>query len=252
MEKLISEKYKKRFVIDGYKKGALYYDRARFPWQEGCLGKIEKEKISMFLKESSIFECGIGTGRHALSFGDNFTYFGADISRDMIKICRVKAKNMDTKIELVLSDAECLAFRNDVFDNLICSKTFKFFTSPLKFLKEARSSLKKGGRCIVTFEVMDSFWFRLAKKFRLKVPRHEKHYYTNEVITLFQKAGFSNVRMEPVANVLLGFYLFLWYLMYPTPFSYILRYAPSVLTKMLLKLDKKIGSKFLVLIVGEA
>lgn len=249
---LTSREYKKRFVIDGYQKGASNYDSYRFPWDKGCLGEMEREKILMFLEGCSILECGIGSGRHGLSFGDNYTYFGIDMSRDMIKVCRVKAKNMDIKIGLVLGDAECLAFRNDVFDNLICSKSFKFFASPLDFLMEARSSLKRGGRCIITFEVRDSFWFRLAEKFGWKVPRHEKHYFSNEVVPLFQKVGFSNIRMEPVANLLLGFYLYLWYLMYPTPFRHIFRYAPSVLTKVLLKLDKKIRSNFLVLVKGEA
>lgn len=251
MTGLISEEYKKRFVIDGYRKGAITYDLERFPWEEGCLGKIEKEGISAFLKESSILECGIGTGRHALTFGDAYTYVGADISREMIKICRVKAKNMGMEIGLVLSDAERLAFRNDVFDNLISSKTFKFFPSPLKFLWEARRSLRKGGRCIVTLEVMDSLWFRLAKKLGLKVPKHERHYFTNEVKTLFQKAGFSNIRVEPLANVFLGVYLFLWYITYRTPLSQTFRYAPSVLTEILMKLDEKMRSKFLVLVVGE-
>jgi ubiquinone/menaquinone biosynthesis C-methylase UbiE len=250
LKRTVSEKYKKAFVIDGYKKGAATYDRERFPWEKGCLGQVEREKISIFLRNSSILECGIGTGRHALSFGDKHAYYGADLSREMIKVCRKKANVI--KIDIVLSDAECLPFRKGVFDNVICSKSFKFFTSPVKFLMDARNSLKKGGRCIIIFEVLDSIWFRLVEKLGLKVPKHEKHYFTDEAITLFHKAGFSVIHMEPVANLFLGFYLFSWYILYPTPLNRIFRYAPSILSKVLVELDKRVRSKFLVLISAEA
>lgn len=243
-------KYKKKYIIEGYKKGAVNYDQERMPWN-GCLGKIEKEKISMFLNENSILECGVGTGRHALNFGNKYAYVGIDISLDMIKICLEKTKNMDVDVDLVLSDAECLAFRNDVFDNLLCSKSFKFFNSPLKFLHGAKSSLKKGGRCMITVEVLDSIWFRLVEKLGWKVPRHEKHYFINEGISFFKIAGFSNLRIEPIANLLLGIHLFLWYILYPTPFNRIFHYKSSSLNKILLKIDKRLRSRFLVLFMGE-
>jgi len=247
---LISNEYKKRFIIDGYKKGAKSYDYERLPWY-GCIGKVEKEKISLLLKENLILECGVGTGRHALSFGNNYTYVGIDISYEMITICQKKTKNMNNKIELVLCDAECLVFRKDIFDNFLCSKTLKFFTSPLKFLKEAKNSLKKGGRCLITFEVLDSFWFRFAKKLGWKVPRHEKHYFIKEGITFFKEAGFSNLKIEPVANLFLGIYLFLWYIIYPTPISKIFHYKSSSLKKILLEIDKRLRSRFLVMFLGE-
>jgi SAM-dependent methyltransferase len=250
LKRIASEEYKKTFIIDGYKKGAATYDLKRFPWEEGCIRQAERERISAHLRHSSILECGIGTGRHALAFGDKHTYYGVDLSREMVKVCREKANGM--RLEIVLSDAECLPFRKGVFDNLICSKSFKFFTSPTEFLVEARNSLKKGGRCIVTLEVLDSVWFRLAAKLGLKVPKHEKHYFTDEALDLFRKAGFSSIFMEPVANLVLGFYLFLWYLLYPTPFSRLFRSFPLSLTKILFELDKRVMSKFLVLVVGEA
>jgi ubiquinone/menaquinone biosynthesis C-methylase UbiE len=249
LKRIASEEYKKTFIIDGYKKGAATYDLKRFPWEEGCIRQVERDKIAAFLRNSSILECGIGTGRHALAFGNRYSYFGADLSREMIKVCRRKTEDM--KIDIVLSDAECLPFRKGVFDNVICSKTFKFFGSPVRFLKEARNTLRKGGRCIVTFEVLDSFWFRLVEKLGLKVPKHEKHYFTEEAIALFQEAGFSVVQVEPIANVLLGFYLLSWYILYPTPLSRLFRYVSSISAKLLLSLDKMVKSRFLVLIAAE-
>jgi ubiquinone/menaquinone biosynthesis C-methylase UbiE len=250
LKRTTSEKYKRTFVMDGYRKGAATYDLERFPWEEGCIGQVEQERISAYLRHSSILECGIGTGRHALAFGNKYTYYGADLSREMIKVCREKASGLG--LSIVLSDAECLPFRKGALDNIICSKSFKFFTSPVKFLAEARNSLRKGGRCIVTFEVLDSVWFRLIRKLGLKVPRHEKHYFTDEAVALFQKAGFSVVRMEPVANLFLGFHLFSWYILYPTPLSRLFRHAPSILSKLLVELDTRVRSRFLVLILAEA
>ncbi len=249
LKRITSESYKKTFVMDGYRKGAATYDIERFPWEEGSIGQVEREKIAAFLRNSSILECGIGTGRHALAFRDGYSYFGADLSREMIKVCRRKTNDM--KMDIVLSDAECLPFRKGVFDNVICSKTFKFFNSPVKFLTEARYSLRKGGRCIITFEVLDSMWFRLVRKLGLKVPKHEKHYSSDDAVALFQKAGFSVVQLEPVANLFLAFYLFCWYMLYPTLLSQAFRRSPSLLSKVLVELDKRVKSKFLVLVSAE-
>lgn len=243
--------YKKKNILDRYKKRAPNYDQSRYPWVEGYLGKIEQEKIFKFLKGNSVLECGVATGRHAVSFGEYYTYVGSDVSIDMLKICKAKAKNRGIDVEVVLTDAENLAFRENIFDNVLCSKTFKLFPFPLKFLTEANRTLKIGGRCIVTFETIDSFWFRLIKKHGLKVPRHEKHYSTNEVVALFRKAKFSNIHVEHVANSVLGSYLFLWYVLYPTPFRRICTCLPSFFMRILLKLDERIGSKFLVMVVGE-
>lgn len=157
--------YKKKNILDGYKKRAHNNDQNRYPGEDGSCGKIEKEK------------------------------------------------------------------------------TFKLFPFPLKFLKEAKRTLKPGGVSIVTFETIDSFWFRLIKKHGLKVPRHDKHYSTNELVALFRKAKFSNIHVGHVANSFLGSHLFLWYLLYPTPFRRICTCLPSVFMKILLKLDERIGGR---------
>ncbi|MFX0136689.1 MAG: class I SAM-dependent methyltransferase [Candidatus Hodarchaeota archaeon] len=250
MIRLISYKYKKRYIINGYKKGAISYDYERLPWN-GCLGDKEKEKISKFLKHGIILECGVGTGRHALSFGNDYTYVGIDLSYDMIKICKEKTRYMNRKIELILCDAECLVFRKNIFDNLICSKTFKFFTSPLKFLEEAKFSLKKGGRCLITVEVLDSLWFRFVKRLNLKVPKHEKHYFINDGIDIFKQIGFSRIKVEPIANLFLGSYLFIWYVTYNSPLRQIFNKQISSFNKIIINFDKILSSRFLVLFIGE-
>jgi hypothetical protein len=131
-------------------------------------------------------------------------------------------------------------------------KVFKFL-EPFKFLKEAKRVLKNGGRVFIFHEVRDSFIFRLGERLELYIPRHEKHCYIHEVSKMINDVGFKAIRVIPVANILLGIYLFMWYLFFP---NIAMRKLLSSLNKnpafikLITKLDQRIPSRFLMLFVG--
>jgi ubiquinone/menaquinone biosynthesis C-methylase UbiE len=174
----------------------------------------------------------------------------------MIKVCKRKLKSQNIDSSLVLADAHNLPVAEDAFDCVMCSRTFKFLSNPEKFLKDTIRSLNKHGRCILSVAVLDSFWFKLAIKIGLIKLRDENartrecYYNRTEVINLLKKTGFTNINIIPVGNLLFGFYSFVWFNLYDTPYAYIFRLLPANLLKPLLVAGRE-NSASHVLITGE-
>ncbi len=271
-----SEEIERNNMGTFYDEQAAIYDKSRVLFEKGYAGKKEREMISSFIKGSTILECGVGTGRNALYFGEESTYYGCDLSINMIKICKEKVKNNHLDVNLVLANAENLAFKEDIFDNIICSRTLKLLNSPLSFLRESRRVLKKGGRCIVTFSSLDSFFCRVYyNKIGSKVNKGEIFHFTRDIISLFKEAGFSNIQIKQVINVPWGLYQALWsFIIFPSqqnsiwqpnidnklwyflvhfkPLTFILHYLNPILEKIAVILDGIIKSKFIILVMGES
>jgi len=236
---------------ESYDKTALVYDAYRLPWIEGPLSHLENSILRECLKDGLTLEVGIGTGRMVRYIVDKVQeYFGIDISFRMLQQC--KNKVYGHKLELILADAENTCFKENSFDNLLAMKVFKFL-EPSKFLKEAKRILKNDGILFIFVEVKDSLYFRLGEKLGVFIPKEEKHYYVREIFKMINNAGFKSVRATPVANILLGFYLLLWYLFFPVSW---LRNLLSLLNKnptfikFITRIDRIIPSRFLVLFIA--
>jgi ubiquinone/menaquinone biosynthesis C-methylase UbiE len=235
---------------------ASAYDKTRSPWQNGPLGGIEKEEISKLIIGSSILECGVGGGRFPMSFGKDHFFVGCDISKEMITICKEKLRSKNIDSQLILADAQNLPIAEDVFDFVMCSRTFKFFSKPDEFLKEAKRCLNKHGKCLVSVSVLDSFWFKLAisagliKLYNEKAKTRERYYDKTEIMNLLKKTGFTAANVIPVGNLLFGLYSFLWFNLYNTPYARIFKFLPTNLLKPLLVAGRE-NSMSHVLITGE-
>jgi ubiquinone/menaquinone biosynthesis C-methylase UbiE len=245
-----------KILIDYYAITASAYDETRFPWQSGPLGIIEKEEISRVLKGRFLLDCGVGSGRYSSAFGKNHFFVGCDLSKEMIVFCKGKLRAKNINAHLILADAQRLPLANDVFDSVICSRTFKFFSEPNEFLGEVKRCLRKGGKCIISVGLRDSFLFKLALRLRLtklnnkKYGTQERYYFQEEGLNLFCQTGFNSVTIVPVGNLFFGFYSFLWFHLYSTPFSRIFKHLPMRLVKSILKIGREHFSSF-ALIMGE-
>jgi ubiquinone/menaquinone biosynthesis C-methylase UbiE len=135
----------KYFIKEGYDKASSVYEEYRLPWIEGPLIYLESSILKDVLKDGLTLEVGIGTGRIARYFASKCRYFGIDISPLMLRKCKMKYGH---SLELILSDAENICFKENSFDNLLAMKVFKLL-EPFKFLKEAKRVLKNGGRVFI-------------------------------------------------------------------------------------------------------
>jgi ubiquinone/menaquinone biosynthesis C-methylase UbiE len=151
----------------------------------GYPGAVEQEIIFSFLEGGPTLEIGTGTGRFACLL-KNKGYFGIDLSRNMLNKAREKASNI-----LIIADGENLPFRGETFSNVICSRTFRFIPNPLKALSESHRVLRKGGKCIVSLDLLRDFYGYKIARMIFKAYHYETHYKTQEVFDLYKKSAFK-------------------------------------------------------------
>lgn len=190
----------KKKLKERYDKEYVFYDKTRSSWMLGYLGSVEQRVILSFLKKDSVLEIGTGTGRYAALL-KNRNYVGIDLSSKMLS--RAKKRSSDS---LICADAENLPFREGTFNNVICSRTFRFIPNPLKALKETCRVLKKEGSCIVSVDFLKDFYGYKVAHFVFKGYSYETHYHIKEIRDLFRKAGLQIVHQEILFNFPETFY----------------------------------------------
>jgi ubiquinone/menaquinone biosynthesis C-methylase UbiE len=183
----------KRALMSSSDHEAPTYDISRDFYEKGYAGKRERELLRPFLcTKHIVLDLACGTGRLLPFLAKSCSeVVGLDFSGGMLAVSKRKTKVFQN-IHLVLGDAENLPFREGVFDEIVCSRAFKFFPSPLKALIEGRRCLKSGGRFILSLETSDPLWIKIL--LRLVPPtirsfRYEWRYKKKDVLHLFEKAG---------------------------------------------------------------
>jgi ubiquinone/menaquinone biosynthesis C-methylase UbiE len=191
----------KKKIQERYRKEYSHYDKTRSSWVKGYVGLIEREVIFSFLKGTRILEVGAGTGRYACSLKSK-NYVGIDLSYNMLKV----AKEKSPEAFFICGDGENLPFREETFDTIICSRTFRFIPNPSKALTEAHRVLKEGGRCIITVDFLRDFYGYKIAQFIFKKFPCEIHYWIHEITELYKNARFKIVYQETPFNFPETFY----------------------------------------------
>lgn len=104
------------------------YDKKRFTNYIGKLGdKAEKRAVINLLSQISqpiiFLDLPAGTGRFSeliLSTNIGNKVVGADISREMLRIAKIKIGDNENLLGLVQCDAEHLPFKYDTFGGIVC------------------------------------------------------------------------------------------------------------------------------------
>jgi SAM-dependent methyltransferase len=130
------------------------YDKESFT--AGTTGEVDFfEKEISFNKSVEILDIGCGTGRHSLELARRgYKVTGIDLSEAQINKAKSVAEKEKLKIEFQIKDARDFNF-NGFFDFaiMICEGAFPLMeTDEMNYsiLKNAFSSLKKGGKLIFT------------------------------------------------------------------------------------------------------
>lgn len=93
-----------------------------------------------------ILDVGSGEGRILVPLVEQgIRVVGLDPSSILLKDCKEVLRTKGLSTDLVRSIGECLPFRDDLFDIIICAATLEHLFSPELFLKEAKRVLKNGG-----------------------------------------------------------------------------------------------------------
>lgn len=135
-----------------YDRISRYYDLFSSPW-EGPLRNSALQTLELQPGEA-VLEIGPGTGHGlvalAQSAGASGLVFGLDLSPRMLTIAheRLHARDISSRVLLLVGDAACLPFRLETFDALFASFVIELFDPQeiCLLLEGCRAVLKPGGR----------------------------------------------------------------------------------------------------------
>lgn len=159
----------------------IYYGKAATRYDEGRLGNPVTDAddlairnfLSSCAENSTVCDVPAGTGRAALQVLSNkLHYLGADISPEMLAICRQKLKGKDN-VDLVVADARALPWPDKSCDYLMSFKFLKWLPNDevvQEVLTEFRRVCK--GSALLNVKIkrdVPEFSFREAKDIFLKM-----------------------------------------------------------------------------------
>ncbi len=119
------------------------------------LQKTAVERLSV-QEGHAVLIVGVGNGNEVVHLLDRTRskgvfMVGADLSRSGLMRCRRKVARRGRAIEVIVTDAQRLAFADAQFDRLLCLHTMDFLEDPLKATQEMMRALKKGGEFVISY-----------------------------------------------------------------------------------------------------
>lgn len=175
------------------------------PYAKDLLARTDHAGVSHVLETA----CGTGSVTALLrnTLPPEVRLVATDLNGDMITIG--KKILADKGIEWMVADAQALPFENDSFDLLVCQFGLMFIPDKATALKEAYRVVRLGGRIVFnTWDKLENnpaFYVadQVVKKYFPKEPPSFFHipfsmYDEKELQSLFEKAGFRDIRIELV------------------------------------------------------
>jgi len=144
-----------------------------------------RKKVVKIVKASNpdtILDIATGTGDLAINLAETNAskIVGLDISRGMLDIgkTKIKKKNLDSKIEMILGDSENMPFKDNTFDAITVAFGVRNFESLENGLKEIYRVLKPNGSFVI-----------LETSMPTKTPYKQGYnFYTKNILPLIGKA----------------------------------------------------------------
>lgn len=116
-------------------------------------------------EEIKILDLGCGSGRNFVKpKSKNYTIYGTDFSKEMLKHAKEKAIKNKIKVELKQMKDEKIPFDDDFFDAAICVAVLHCLTEKeqIKLMKELYRVMKKKSKVLI------SVWSRKSPRLRTK------------------------------------------------------------------------------------
>ena len=189
----------KRNVMKVYDMEGENYDNIRYGRTLGgrFYSEIELSQTLDGLRPGNVLHIGTATGRVGMYLTNKqVDYVGLELSKEMARITKERLNGAGL---IVRGDAENLPFRQGVFDNVLCVKSFHFFPNPRVFLSEARNVLKEEGTLTISYEKRVPGRHLFEKIKVVPTPLTKRNYYSNrEAAEMVEDSGF---RLSFTTNV---------------------------------------------------
>jgi ubiquinone/menaquinone biosynthesis C-methylase UbiE len=144
-------------IRDAYDQRAATYD--------ATIGRGEKRSIGDFreqfgaLLRGETLEIAIGSGLNLPYYSDQVTRaVGVDLSTGMIEVAANRATELQRTIDLVVTDAQRLAFPDETFDTVAISFALCTVPDPVAAIREMSRVCKPDGRIVMLEHVRSSSW----------------------------------------------------------------------------------------------
>lgn len=119
------------------------YDLAMAFGERGRMGELRSSVVSP--ARGRILEIGAGTGLDFPHYRTGAWVIATDPDWAMLELARVRAREAEAEILLVLADAQGLPFRDAAFDEVVVALTMCTIPDPRRALDELRRALKPDG-----------------------------------------------------------------------------------------------------------
>lgn len=166
--------------------------------------KIRVTETVKFLenKKGLVLDLGCGSGRNFIPIDGKI--IGVDFSQRMIKLASNRAKKDKLDVDLAVSDALELPFKDDSFDSVVMSSVLHCikWNKRKKALSEMKRIAKDGAHIFISVWNKDQPKFAGHRKetlvgWNVKEKQYERYYYlySKDELEALMKKYFKNVRV---------------------------------------------------------
>lgn len=147
--------------------------------------------IKKYKNKGKLLDIGCGDGSFLYKMEQNgFDVFGLDISKE---VCNIATEKLDCKSNIFNTDLKDCNFPDRYFDVITLWHVLEHVPYPKQELFEINRILKDDGLLILGLPNIDSFAFKVFKKywFNLDIPRHYYHFSTKSISKMLSSTGFK-------------------------------------------------------------
>ncbi|MFO1158063.1 MAG: methyltransferase domain-containing protein [Reyranellaceae bacterium] len=197
---------------------ALTYDEGAAGGYDRAFGRVTTHFVPHLLQAAGlepgmrVLDIAAGTGLASAAalhvVGPSGHVTAADLSAAMVEMARRRLAGTANAL-VAVEDGQSLSFADASFDAVICSLGLMFFPQPLRGLNEFRRVLRPGGRAAVSVNTVPERSFNT--RINLAIARYAPTLADaaarvfslggeDKLRSLFEAAGFRDVRIETVAH----------------------------------------------------
>ncbi len=133
---------------DRYDRLAPFYDLLEWLPERGAFARW-RARLWTEASEGRILEVGVGTGKNMPHWPRAASITAIDISPRMLRRARRRAARLGLDAELLLMDAQALAFPDGAFDGAVTAFVFCSVPDPIRGLRELARVVRPGGTVIL-------------------------------------------------------------------------------------------------------
>jgi ubiquinone/menaquinone biosynthesis C-methylase UbiE len=188
--------YEKATAQEEFAHWSRTYDRSLLQWlifQPSHQALLEQVTVA----DRHLLDVGCGTGQfapHLLQRYPDITYWGLDLSAQMLEQGRARFGAFPNRTIIVKGDSERLPFRSNAFDIVTCSHSFHHYPRQSDVVREMYRVLRPGGKLMLIDGCRDGWWGWLVFDVVVTWLEGEVHHCSAERLRqLFGQAGFEKV-----------------------------------------------------------